>query len=62
MLHLYFTCIQVVFIIQWSYGVVVWEIFSYGELPYMGIENMDVLTYLMNGHRLKKPIVCPDEM
>jgi serine/threonine protein kinase len=46
----------------WSFGVLVWEIFTRGVNPYPGIENFDVLRYLNEGKRLFKPINCPPIM
>ncbi len=46
----------------WSFGVLVWEIFTRGYNPYPGIENFDVLRYLNEGKRLFKPINCPQIM
>uniref|UniRef100_A0A0K2TQJ0 Fibroblast growth factor receptor 1Alike [Xiphosphorus maculatus] n=1 Tax=Lepeophtheirus salmonis TaxID=72036 RepID=A0A0K2TQJ0_LEPSM len=44
----------------WSYGVVLWEIFSLGEEPYFG-ERMDVVVNkLRQGHRLSSPDLLDD--
>jgi len=43
----------------WSYGVTVWEIFSYGETPKLGEKIDQLLVQLVNGNRLPKPATCP---
>ena len=47
---------------KWSFGVVCWEVFSLGRKPYPGVDNMDIPDYVSNGHRLKKPALCPDDL
>ncbi|KAK3600800.1 hypothetical protein CHS0354_020477 [Potamilus streckersoni] len=44
----------------WSYGVVLWEIFSLGETPYPGIRSRDLPARLRKGERLPKPELCDD--
>ncbi|VDD81935.1 unnamed protein product [Mesocestoides corti] len=46
----------------WSYGVVLWEIYSVGYAPYNDIENAQLLEYLKAGHRLERPLNTPDDM
>ncbi|XP_072515364.1 tyrosine-protein kinase transmembrane receptor ROR2 isoform X1 [Salminus brasiliensis] len=43
----------------WSYGVVLWEIFSYGLQPYCGYSNQDVIEMVRNRQVLSCPDDCP---
>ncbi|XP_051818346.1 tyrosine-protein kinase transmembrane receptor ROR2 [Antechinus flavipes] len=43
----------------WSYGVVLWEIFSYGLQPYCGYSNQDVIEMIRNRQILPCPDDCP---
>ncbi|XP_024911331.1 ephrin type-A receptor 6-like isoform X2 [Cynoglossus semilaevis] len=43
----------------WSYGVVMWEVMSYGERPYWEMSNQDVILSIEEGYRLPAPIGCP---
>ena len=46
----------------WSFAVVLWELFSYGEQPYPGMSNALVQQNLDSGYRMPKPILCPEEI
>lgn len=41
----------------WSFGVVTWEVMSYGERPYWTWSNQDVIKAVDNGYRLPPPMV-----
>uniref|UniRef100_A0A8C7LLR6 receptor protein-tyrosine kinase n=1 Tax=Oncorhynchus kisutch TaxID=8019 RepID=A0A8C7LLR6_ONCKI len=43
----------------WSYGVVMWEVMSYGERPYWDMSNQDVIKAIDEGYRLPPPMDCP---
>ncbi|CAF0885729.1 unnamed protein product [Brachionus calyciflorus] len=43
----------------WSYGVVIWEMVTYGENPYSGKDNEDVIRFVKNGGRLQLPDNAP---
>ncbi|KAJ7414464.1 Tyrosine-protein kinase transmembrane receptor ROR2 [Pitangus sulphuratus] len=43
----------------WSYGVVLWEVFSYGLQPYCGYSNQDVIEMIRNRQILPCPDDCP---
>jgi len=44
----------------WSYGILLWEIFTYAEMPYQAWTNQKVVEELQKGFRLAKPDNCPD--
>ncbi|XP_077994510.1 hepatocyte growth factor receptor-like [Glandiceps talaboti] len=46
----------------WSYGVVVWELLTRGQLPYSSVDSWDVSNYLEKGKRLAQPDFTPDEL
>ncbi|KJE96679.1 spleen protein tyrosine kinase [Capsaspora owczarzaki ATCC 30864] len=46
----------------WAFGVLAWEVFSYGEVPYQDLKPQEVISYLESGLRLKQPAVCDDEV
>ncbi|XP_061554506.1 tyrosine-protein kinase SYK isoform X1 [Phycodurus eques] len=46
----------------WSFGVLMWEAYSYGEKPYRGMRGNNVLQLIESGMRLDAPPNCPEEM
>jgi len=46
----------------WSFGVVCWEVFSSGMLPWSWLSNQEVTEAITRGERLKKPDKCPDDL
>uniref|UniRef100_A0A6Q2ZG55 receptor protein-tyrosine kinase n=1 Tax=Esox lucius TaxID=8010 RepID=A0A6Q2ZG55_ESOLU len=43
----------------WSYGIVMWEVMSYGERPYWEMSNQDVIKAVEDSYRLPGPMDCP---
>ena len=46
----------------WSFGIVLWEIFSSGAQPYYTLSNEEVIEYVTNEKVLRCPIECPSEI
>ncbi|KJE96371.1 TKL protein kinase, variant 1 [Capsaspora owczarzaki ATCC 30864] len=46
----------------WAFGVLLWELSTYGETPYPGVELSQVLDKIETGYRMPKPKGCPDEV
>uniref|UniRef100_A0A8B9HWU8 Fibroblast growth factor receptor n=1 Tax=Astyanax mexicanus TaxID=7994 RepID=A0A8B9HWU8_ASTMX len=70
--HLYFvflfafvyhlTCGSDVCVISWSFGVLMWEIFTLGGSPYPGIPVEELFKLLKEGHRMDKPANCTNDL
>uniref|UniRef100_A0A8C3AVW1 Tyrosine-protein kinase n=1 Tax=Cyclopterus lumpus TaxID=8103 RepID=A0A8C3AVW1_CYCLU len=46
----------------WSFGVLMWEAYSYGQKPYKGLKGNDVMQMIEGGRRMEAPGNCPPEM
>ncbi|KAF6040239.1 hypothetical protein EB796_001453 [Bugula neritina] len=46
----------------WSYGIVLWEIVSLGNLPYPGMNVKEVPTQLSKGYRMQCPKHCSPDL
>ncbi|XP_038581417.1 ephrin type-A receptor 7 [Micropterus salmoides] len=46
----------------WSFGIVMWEVMSYGERPYWDMGNQDVIKAIEDGFRLPAPVNCPPHL
>lgn len=43
----------------WSYGILLWELFTKGAVPYPMVNNWEILPFLNTGRRMEKPYTCP---
>uniref|UniRef100_A0A914UJ95 Protein kinase domain-containing protein n=1 Tax=Plectus sambesii TaxID=2011161 RepID=A0A914UJ95_9BILA len=46
----------------WSFGVLLYELFSLGAAPYSWLQPVDMIAYLRSGKRLDKPEHCADNV
>uniref|UniRef100_A0A6I8P5G1 Tyrosine-protein kinase receptor n=1 Tax=Ornithorhynchus anatinus TaxID=9258 RepID=A0A6I8P5G1_ORNAN len=46
----------------WSFGVILWEIFTYGKQPWFQLSNTEVIECITQGRVLERPRVCPKEV
>ena len=44
----------------WSFGVLLWEIWTYASLPYAHLTNQEVYESVTQHNCLKQPELCPD--
>lgn len=47
---------------MWSFGILLWEVYSFGRVPYPRIPRAEVVPYVENGHRMEAPEGCPPEV
>lgn len=46
----------------WSFGVIIWEIYTLGSEPYKEVANKDLLQFLLRGRRLDTPRDMPNRI
>ncbi|KAM9368361.1 high affinity nerve growth factor receptor [Phaethornis superciliosus] len=46
----------------WSFGVVLWEIFTYGKQPWYQLSNTEAIECITQGRELERPRACPAEV
>lgn len=46
----------------WSYGIILWEMFSLGEVPYGEMLGSEAVKLIEDGKRLLQPKFCPNHV
>ncbi|XP_063695850.1 tyrosine-protein kinase CSK isoform X2 [Culicoides brevitarsis] len=46
----------------WSFGILLWEIYSFGRVPYPRIPLADVAKHVQTGYKMEAPEGCPQEI
>ncbi|KAI7798161.1 tyrosine-protein kinase ZAP-70, partial [Triplophysa rosa] len=46
----------------WSFGITMWEAFTYGGKPYKKMKGPEVMSFIESGNRMECPTGCPDTM
>ncbi|CAH8819339.1 unnamed protein product [Schistosoma curassoni] len=46
----------------WSYGILLWELFSLGNSPYPGLDNGQLINWLNNGNRNPRPYLSTNSI
>ncbi|KAM3931624.1 tyrosine-protein kinase FRK [Leptodactylus fuscus] len=46
----------------WSFGILLYEIVTYGKMPYPGLTGRQALEKLKQGYRIPKPFNCPQDL
>ena len=46
----------------WSFGILCWEVFSYGRTPYPKMGINEIVLALSRGYRMPRPDDCPSEL
>ncbi|XP_028328169.1 tyrosine-protein kinase Lyn isoform X2 [Gouania willdenowi] len=47
---------------MWSFGVLLYEIITYGRIPYPGLTKGEVISSVQNGYRMPRPDTCPSKL
>ncbi|CAG10901.1 unnamed protein product, partial [Tetraodon nigroviridis] len=47
---------------MWSFGVLLYEIITYGKIPYPGMTKGEVISSIQRGYRMPQPDSCPSEL
>ena len=52
-------CVNVIY--SWSFGIVLWEIVTFGTPPYPGVRATDLSEFLKDRNIMPQPERCPNE-
>ncbi len=47
---------------MWSFGILLWEVYTFGKVPYPRIPLADVVSHIERGYRMERPEGCPVEI
>ncbi|KAM6918509.1 tyrosine-protein kinase Lyn [Xenentodon cancila] len=47
---------------MWSFGILLYEIITYGKIPYPGMTKGEVMSSIQHGYRMPRPDNCPLEL
>ena len=47
---------------MWSFGILLWEIYSFGRVPYPRIPLGDVVKHVEKGYQMEAPEGCPAQV
>lgn len=48
--------------LSWSFGIVLYEMYTFGREPYESVPLKQLKTFLNSGHRMNKPTYADDNM
>lgn len=54
--------VRTIFLLSTAFGVLLWELATYGISPYPGLDLSQVYDKLSTGYRMLAPEGCPDEV
>ena len=46
----------------WMFGVLIWEIFTFGTMPWKELDSEDIVSKVRKGNTLDRPLGCPDRL
>jgi len=46
----------------WSFGILLWEVFTLGGSPYPGLPAEELFQFLEDGKRMESPEICPKDI
>ena len=46
-------------IFRWSFGVLLWEIYTLGCNPYPDVQREEIAKHIYDGYRMSRPKLCP---
>lgn len=50
------------FFSSWSFGILLWEVFTLGGSPYPGLPTEELFPFLEEGKRMDRPEICPKDV